>query len=202
MTLPSWSDPQEPKPAPQPLLLVQAFVNTLDVETGGDLLAAPAAAGPWLRDAGLVAAGAEPGPAALRRAREVREGLRALLARNGAGPPPAPGDLAPLEAVARARRPVLSIFPNGEVLVTPPPDGSLTGGLLTLLLVVRDAQLQGTWPRLKACRNPECGWAFYDRSHAHRGAWGEMARCGNVIKNRNFRARRGQHPAAPGKLSG
>jgi hypothetical protein len=27
-----------------------------------------------------------------------------------------------------------------------------------LMLVVRDAQRDGTWPRLKACSNPECGW--------------------------------------------
>jgi predicted RNA-binding Zn ribbon-like protein len=32
-------------------------------------------------------------------------------------------------------------------------------------------------------------WAFFDRSHARRGTWCDMAACGNMIKNRNFRAR-------------
>ena len=75
------------------------------------------------------------------------------------------------------------------MLLDPQPRGSLTAGLLGLLLAVRDAQQQGCWPRLKACRNPDCRWAFFDRSHAHRGAWCDMATCGNMIKNRNFRAR-------------
>jgi len=71
-------------------------------------------------------------------------------------------------------------------------DRRLTG--LGLLLVVRDAQQQGTWPRLKVCRNPKCRWAFFDRSHARRGAWCDMASCGNMIKNRNFRARAAGRP--------
>ncbi|MBV8462703.1 MAG: CGNR zinc finger domain-containing protein, partial [Acidimicrobiales bacterium] len=36
----------------------------------------------------------------------------------------------------------------------------------------------------------ECHWAFYDRSHARRGAWCDMAACGNRAKNRTLRARR------------
>ena len=56
-----------------------------------------------------------------------------------------------------------------------------------LILIVRDAQRDGSWKRLKACRNDECLWAFYDRSHAGRGAWCDMATCGNRIKNRNLR---------------
>ena len=61
--------------------------------------------------------------------------------------------------------------------------------LLTLLLVIRDAQHDGTWPRLKACGNPDCRWAFYDRSHSRAGAWCDMATCGNRIKNRRLRQR-------------
>ena len=62
-------------------------------------------------------------------------------------------------------------------------------GLLTLLLVIRDAQRDGTWRRLKACGNPDCQWAFYDRSHSGVGAWCDMATCGNRIKNRRLRQR-------------
>ena len=58
-----------------------------------------------------------------------------------------------------------------------------------MLLVVRDAQLLGTWRRLKACRDPQCRWAFYDRSHSQQGAWCEMRVCGNRAKNRRFRQR-------------
>jgi predicted RNA-binding Zn ribbon-like protein len=58
-----------------------------------------------------------------------------------------------------------------------------------LLLAIRDAQHDGTWPRLKACGNPDCRWAFYDRSHSQVGAWCNMASCGNRIKNRRLRQR-------------
>ena len=46
-----------------------------------------------------------------------------------------------------------------------------------LLLIIRDAQRDGSWERLKACRNPDCRWAYYDRSHA--GA-GRLVRHGGV----------------------
>jgi predicted RNA-binding Zn ribbon-like protein len=58
------------------------------------------------------------------------------------------------------------------------------------LLIIRDARHGGTWARLKACSNRDCRWAFYDRSHTRRGAWCDMAVCGNLIKVRNLRARR------------
>jgi predicted RNA-binding Zn ribbon-like protein len=188
VAVPSWADPDESKPAPQPLLLIQAFINTWDVDHGTDLLERAETAGPWLREAGLAAPGASLPEAELRQAREVRESLRALLAHNGEGTRPAGAELAPLRALARASRPELGIGPGGEILLTPAPPQSLAG----LLLIARDAQRQGTWQRLKICRNPECRWAFYDRSHTRRGAWCDMATCGNMIKNRNFRARHKQ----------
>ncbi len=69
-------------------------------------------------------------------------------------------------------------------------DGGLAPGLFGLVLVMRDAQADGTWPRLKSCRNPDCHWVFYDRSHSPRGAWCDMAVCGNRLKNRALRKRR------------
>ena len=58
------------------------------------------------------------------------------------------------------------------------------------LLIVRDAQRDHTWARLKACSNPKCRWAYYDRSHSQQGKWCDMAVCGNRAKNRALRARR------------
>ena len=64
--------------------------------------------------------------------------------------------------------------------------------MLELLLIVKDAQADGTWTHLKACANDDCRWAFYDRSRNHGGTWCDMATCGNKLKNRDFRARRRQ----------
>jgi hypothetical protein len=189
VALPTWVRDNESKPAPQPLLLVQAFVNTRDADTGTDLLASVPAGAGWLSQAGLVGGPGAVTAGGLRQAREVREGLRALLAHNSGGPVPGPAELAPLGALARASQPRLEIAQDGQILLAGGPPGTLASGLAGLLLIVRDAQQQGDWPRLKACRNPDCQWAFYDRSHARRGAWCDMATCGNMIKNRNLRAR-------------
>ena len=188
VTLPSWVPAQETKPAPMPLLLVQSFVNTWDGDDGSDLLLEPAAARDWLTDAGLWSAERAPDPAELHLARGVREGIRAMVAANAGGPGPGPGDLQPLQAVAQASRPALQVGLGGQVSLGPEPAGP-DAGLLALLLTIRDAQRDGTWQRLKACGNPVCRWAFYDRSHSRAGAWCDMATCGNRIKNRRLRQR-------------
>ena len=191
MTLPAWVPAGERKPAPPPLPLVQSFVNTLNLDLGTDLLADPGPANEWLRRSGLRAPQDTAGALELRTARDVWESIRALLAANGGGPAPAPGDLRPLEALARGSGLRLAIGAAGRVEVAPRPGDRLAGGLAGLLLIIRDAQDGGTWVRLKACDNRDCRWAFYDRSHTRRGTWCDMAVCGNLIKNRNLRARRG-----------
>ena len=192
MTLPAWVPHDEHKPAPGPLLLVQSFVNTRDLDEESDLLAETGPAIGWLRQCGLLGPEDTAGADELRGAREFREGIRALLAHHARGSAPAAGDLGPLGAVARGAQPRLTIDPAGRVQLGPGSRGRLADGLLGLLLVIRDAQRDGTWPRLKICGNDECQWAFYDRSHSRRGAWCDMASCGNIIKNRNLRARRGR----------
>jgi predicted RNA-binding Zn ribbon-like protein len=190
MTLPAWVQADEQKPAPGPLLLVQAFVNTADLSEDTDLLADPDAGNRWLHQSGLLGPEAVADTQDLRTAREVRESIRALIARNDRGPALTAGDLAPLQAVTRSSRLRLTVDPAGQVGLDS-GTGVLADGLLGLLLIIRDAQQDGAWNRLKTCGNDECHWAFYDRSHSRRGTWCDMAVCGNVIKNRNLRARRG-----------
>lgn len=189
MGLPPWVSSDEDKPAPMPLLLVQAFVNTWDVDKGTDVLLDDGRAGAWMHSAGLAGPDAGVTSADLRVARDIRESVRSLLAHNGGGPAPTPDELAPLERFTRSLEARVSVDPTGLVHVGPQEPGRFEDGLLRLLLVVRDAQEAGTWPRLKTCANPDCRWAFYDRSHSRRGTWCDMATCGNLIKNRNFRAR-------------
>jgi predicted RNA-binding Zn ribbon-like protein len=173
-----------------PLLLVQAFVNTFEADSNTDLLREPDPARHWLAAAGLTDAATVLGYEELRAARDVRESVRSMLAANAGGPSPGAPVLAPLQAAAQASVPVLEVDPTGRVHIEPSPRSRPKIDWTGLLIVIRDAQADGTWQRLKACENHDCGWAFYDRSHGRRGRWCEMSGCGNRMKNRNLRARR------------
>jgi predicted RNA-binding Zn ribbon-like protein len=184
-----WIAEDESKPAPGPLLRVQALVNSVELPAGPDRLAEPVDAQPWLIDNHLLSPDVDLDDADLQLVRGVREALRALLVRNGGGPSPTKADLAPLHSVAASGTARVEFDPDGAVRLA--ADGqSVTERLVDLVLIVRDAQRDGSWTRLKACANDECRWAFYDRSRNHGGTWCEMSSCGNKLKNREFRARR------------
>jgi predicted RNA-binding Zn ribbon-like protein len=189
-TLPTWyPDPDERKPAPEPLLLVQAFANTLDLEAQTDVLAAPAAAEEWLTAAGLLPGGARLAPGDLDLARGFREDLRGLLGSDSAAAG-GTGRLGSLRTVAATGHPRLAIDPQGRVALQNAQHETLADGLFDLLLSIRQAQHDGTWERLKPCANPECKWVYYDRSRNQQGNWCDMAVCGNRLKNRTLRERR------------
>ena len=186
MALPGWVPEIETKPAPMPLLVVQSFVNTWEGDSGNDLLEDLSTATRWLGEAGLVhgAFGARD----LEQARALREAIRALLVRNAHGEVPDDAERRAVSDLAQESRYRLALGPDGSFELEPEPGAASLP--TTLFLLIRDAQRDGTWRRLKACRNPDCQWAYYDRSHAGRGAWCDMAVCGNRMKNRNLRARR------------
>jgi predicted RNA-binding Zn ribbon-like protein len=183
-----WLGDDESKPAPQPLQLVQSLVNTVELPDGADRLADPADAGPWLVHNGLLPLRADPTPADLELLRAVREALRTMLVHNAGGPPPNKTALAVLRTIADGGSARADLGDDGEVRLTADGD-SLRERLVDLLLIIRDAQRDGTWALLKACANDECRWAFYDKSRNHGGTWCDMATCGNKLKNRAFRAR-------------
>jgi predicted RNA-binding Zn ribbon-like protein len=183
-----WPGDDEPKPAPGRLVLVQALVNTVERPGGSDRLANHADARPWLVDNDLLAPDGELTDADLDVVRGVREALRALLVQNAGGPAPTDSAVAPLRQIAATGTARACLADDGEVQLTATGD-SVRARLVDLLLIVRDAQRDGTWVLLKACANDECQWAFYDKSRNHGGTWCEMSVCGNKLKNRAFRAR-------------
>ena len=183
---PGTSPPE--KTAPGSLELVQRFVNSVDLETGEDELATPQALRGWFAERALMGAGERVGPADLRRAVDVREGLRALLLQNNG----LPLDEARVErlddAAARAGVRVSFTAAAGPELV--PGATGTDGALARLLAIVAESVASGTWPRLKACPREDCEWAFYDNSKNRSGRWCKMAECGNLAKAEAFRARR------------
>ncbi len=192
--LPTWYPGEEPKPAPMPLLLVQAFVNTRDLESKSDLLEAAGPASAWFEAAGLVSSRSSVSPADLELARAARESVRLLLEASP-GEAQLSAQLEPLRELAAAHRPLLTILDDGVLQLKNARHDDLGDGLFELLLIIRSAQENGSWDRLKACGNPACRWAFYDRSRNQQGNWCDMAVCGNRLKNRQLRARRRPVPS-------
>ena len=69
--------------------------------------------------------------------------------------------------------------------------GDAVGGVTARLLVAAvGASSEGTWRRLKACRNEGCMWAFYDASKNRSGSWCTMDVCGSRAKMRAYRRRK------------
>jgi predicted RNA-binding Zn ribbon-like protein len=186
---PSEHEDPESKPAPEPLRRIQSLINTIDLESGRDRLATAREAGPWLVANGLLAPDATPTDDDLGILIGAREGLRALVLQNTDGEAPDPAVVSPLHRIADGELARAAVTEDGGVRLTPVGD-SVRARLLRLLLIVSDAQRDGTWAHLKACANDDCRWAFYDRSRNHGGTWCDMATCGNKLKNRDFRARR------------
>ena len=188
--LPSWYPGSESKPAPMPLLRVQAFLNTVDVEDDVDLLSEPATARDWLVEAGLLGRGSDLTDADLELAREVRDCLRSLLESDGDDPKQEAADLEALRKLAAEHTARLTVGDGGVLGLEDVCGETLGDALFGLLLIIRGAQVEGTWSRLKMCANPDCAWVFYDRSRNQQGNWCNMAVCGNRLKNRQLRARR------------
>ena len=155
-----------PKAAPEPLRRVQLFLNSVDVHNEVEWLP------DWLAEHGL--AGQE------ARARTLREALRTLvLANNGIRPDPAA--LAVVNGAAR--RASLRLDPERGLEVV--SDGDAIDDVVAVVL---GAMLDGSWSRLKACRN--CHWSFYDYSPNRSATWCSMQLCGNRTKTRAYRRRR------------
>jgi len=174
-----------PKAAPPPLRLVQSFVNTVDLEHDREWLDDPRALAAWARERRLVPAGTMFSRRDLRQALELREAFRALLAANREGRQ----DPDALELVARAARSArftIAFARSGSPVLEPRAAGvdGLCGRLVAAAVT---AMLDGSWQRLKACRN--CRWAFFDESKNRSARWCSMALCGNRLKTRAYRSR-------------
>ena len=172
---------------PHELQLVLDFVNTRDVETGGDDIGRPAALHAWLRERGLLGTDAAVNAREHRDALALRESLRrVMLAHNGGGEDA--DAMAQLERAARQGE--LAVHFGADGSIGPQSQaGGVDGALARLLVPVVHAAGDGSWARAKACHADDCQWAFYDTSRNRSGRWCDMAVCGNRHKVRTYRAR-------------
>jgi predicted RNA-binding Zn ribbon-like protein len=166
--------------------LLVAFVNTLDLEEASDEVGEPAALGDWIaaRTGDYVPAPDEEGHA---RTIDLRESLRALLRANN-GVEAAEGALAPLRDAAERSRYRTTFAADGQLDLAP-ARSDLSGFEARLLLAMERLQSHGAWPRLKACTDERCQWAFFDATRNGSRTWCAMEVCGNRAKVRRYRAR-------------
>ena len=176
------------KPAPMPLLAIQAFANTLDVEEGKDDLESVESFKRYLMETDQIVPGFQVEPHHLPLARQLRDAVRDALAANSEGK----GDpRIAARMIGAARTLAIDLHPDKEghlALDLSPVDSFATLGS-QILAIAFQSQIEGTWERLKLCENPECAWAFYDSSRNRSGSWCRMGQCGNRLKNRAYRER-------------
>ena len=177
---------QEKSLKPEIDLLVD-FVNTRDVEEETDAIAAPAQLQAWIAEhAGEYLPELEAGD--LPRVLELREALRALMLTNN-GVAAEEQELAPLREAAERSRYRLAFDPDGKLSLAP-ARADLAGFESRLLLALERLQCEDAWPRLKACTDEGCHWAFYDATRNRSRTWCSMEECGNREKTRRYRQRK------------
>jgi len=180
-------------PAPEPLRLVEDFVNSHHVhphrddedlegfQTADDLKA-------WLLERELVDPSEPVHATDLQYAIETREALRRLLLTNGGAPP----DEQAVETVNRAAtrgQLTLRFDVDGGSGLKPIARG-VDGAIGTILAVAFAAMAEGSWSRLKVCPEETCRVAFFDHSKNRSRRWCSMEVCGNRTKVRSYRQRR------------
>ena len=167
--------------------LVQAFVNTADLETGSDEFGDQNTLSAWLVARGLMAHGSQAGDGDVKNALAVREAVRGVIGANS-GAAVFPIDIATLNGAAAASRLRARFGSDGKARLEPEA-GGVEGALGRVVAAVFAAMGDDGWTRLKLCGSHSCRWVFYDMSRNRSSRWCKMASCGNRQKARRFRAR-------------
>ena len=184
---PDTVEPGTRPPAPEPVRLVQRFLNSVDIEGGEEAFDGPSGVRQWLASVGLPGSRSRLSDADVAGVVELREAIRDVLEGRTHGTPSeaamrrfdrAAGDL-PLHVRATA----------DGIGLAPGRSSGLPAALGRILGVVAQAAADGTLDRLKVCSNDVCRWAYFDASRNRSGRWCTMAVCGNRIKSRAFRGR-------------
>jgi predicted RNA-binding Zn ribbon-like protein len=176
-------------PAPAPLALVQDFVNTEIPEWARDDIGTPALLEAWLQARSLLGPDEGVDAAGFVAARSLRTALRDLALLNTLRQAPGPEQRLALDGLLAPVALVPAVDPHGRLAVTGAGAG-VARALGVLVAVVLDAQAEGTWARLKACRKDTCRWLFYDGSRNRSSNWCSMSICGNRTKTAAYRRRR------------
>jgi predicted RNA-binding Zn ribbon-like protein len=166
--------------------LVQAFVNTVDLQDGPEELTDPNTLKAWLVAKGLLDDSQRVDASDLKHAMALREAIRAVIGANS-GSRVYPVDIATLNEAATASGLRMRFGADGRPRLEPEATG-VVAAMGRIVATMYAAMEDEDWQRLKLCSSQACRWAFYDRSKNHSSRWCTMASCGNREKARRFRS--------------
>jgi predicted RNA-binding Zn ribbon-like protein len=177
---------------PPAATLVLSLVNSRAAGDYPERLADGPGLHEWIRQNSPVPAPALVTDADAAAARELRAALHTLLLAH-AGQDDPEGVAAAEEHLHRFGRshPLSVVVTAADVHFTPNQDG-VAGQFAAVLAALGDLARQGTWARVKACRNPPCQFAFYDRTRNLSGRYCNPRTCGAQTATRSYRARKDQ----------
>jgi predicted RNA-binding Zn ribbon-like protein len=175
-------------PAPGGLELVRRFLNTCDVQRSREELGSAQELSAWLREQGLLAGSAvlKASRADLTRVRKIRDELRALARRNNGLASDC--EIEALEEASGRSRFSIAFDGAGAARLRAQAPG-VDGMIGTILAAVHASMADKTWPRLKACADETCDWAYYDHSKNGCSCWCSAETCGNRSKVKRYRER-------------
>lgn len=180
--------------------LLIGFLNTLHLPDAVDglVLADPQQ---WIADGlsgdgrGLHDVGEGARAAAPRELRELRESLRTVVGQRGSRSGSAESGQtvadrsSTIDRVLRTYPVVLQLGSGSPRLVPWPPTGSDGTAFSAVASALFRCASTGAFARVKTCARWECQWAFFDASRNCSRRWCSMSGCGNLVKNRHYRAR-------------
>ncbi|WNZ06266.1 CGNR zinc finger domain-containing protein [Streptomyces sp. 11x1] len=173
----------QPSPAAE---LVEAFTNTVDLESGDDDVATTDALARWLTGRRLAEPSLRLTADDHRGFLDLRAGIREALDTDD---PVAPHRLAVADA-ALSQVPLLVRLSDPRAPLVPAPGGPPARTALARLAAAwAEVVFTGEVHRLKRCAEHTCGWVFWDSSKNHSRRWCSMRVCGNRTKSRRYAAR-------------
>jgi predicted RNA-binding Zn ribbon-like protein len=182
------------KTAPGQLAVLQAFVNTQYGHKPRRLhneVTNPEQLRAWLVEHHLLAENQPVTEGDFRRVLQAREAVRSFLRMN-TDPESAPAQVELLNNLAGNAPLTVRFQQDGLPTLQQDIDG-VDGVIAQIVGIVFTAMIDGSWGRLKACRNERCQKAFYDTSKNHSGSWCSMTSCGSRFKAHVYRQRHGVH---------
>jgi predicted RNA-binding Zn ribbon-like protein len=172
--------------------LVQAFVNTTDLQDGPEELEDPNTLHAWLVAKGLLDSSHTADASDLKHAIALREAIRNVIGASSRKARVYPVDVATLNGAATASGLRMRFTADGKARLEPESPG-VVGAMGRIVAALYAAMEDPDWTRLKLCSSQTCRWALYDRSKNHSSRWCTMASCGNREKARRFRGHTKTH---------